>query len=127
MAPAGEKDELLRHASERRVDITHVTIGVTPGFHQRALLGTTTIAFTPIVEPLSALKPDAVDLNVASVESPSPVEGYYAKEEVVELRKTVDELKTEVGALRKEIEDLRKQGQAKLEAGAAVSEDLGRQ
>jgi aminopeptidase N len=72
----GEGDALPRYAPDRPVDITHVTIDVTPDFDARTIQGTTTIAFTPLVKPLTELKLDAIDLNVASVESTAQLDGY---------------------------------------------------
>jgi aminopeptidase N len=47
----------------------------------------------------------------------------FAPEEVIELRKTVNELKTELDKLRQEIEDMKKQDQAKMKA-PSVAEDV---
>jgi len=77
LAPTGENDETpRRYAPERQVDVTHVTIDVTPDFAARTIRGATTIAFTPIARPLTELKLDAIDLNVASVESPAKITGH---------------------------------------------------
>lgn len=76
LAPAGEGDAFSRYAPDRPVDITHVTIDVTPDFDARTIQGITTIAFAPLVKPLTQLRLDAIDLNVASVESQSPLAGY---------------------------------------------------
>jgi aminopeptidase N len=74
--PVGAEDAIRQYAPDRHVDITHVTIDVTPDFEARTIQGTTVIAFSPIVKPLSELKLDAIDLNVASVESQSRIAGY---------------------------------------------------
>jgi aminopeptidase N len=77
IAPAKESsDAPRRYAPERRVDVTHVTIDVTPDFASRTIRGVTTIAFTPLVKPLTELKLDAIDLDIASVESPARISGH---------------------------------------------------
>jgi aminopeptidase N len=79
LAPAKENEETpRRYAPERQVDVTHVTIDVTPEFGARTIRGVTTIAFTPIAKPLTELKLDAMDLNVAYVHSPARIAGYTA-------------------------------------------------
>jgi len=70
-----------QYAPARRVDITHVTIDVTPDFQARTVSGTTTIRFVPIAELLTELKLDAVDLDVTSVESEPNVAGYSTTDE----------------------------------------------
>jgi aminopeptidase N len=72
-----------QYAPARRVDITHVTIDVTPNFEARTVAGTTTIRFTPIAELLTELKLDAIDLDVTSVESEPNIAGYSATDETI--------------------------------------------
>jgi aminopeptidase N len=72
-----------RYAPQRFVDITHVKIDVTPDFAARTVSGVTTIAFTPIAGPLTELRLDAFDLNVASVASLTPIAGYTATDEAI--------------------------------------------
>jgi len=76
MAPPGSKEGLPRYAPERHVDITHLKIDITPDFATRTLRGTTTISFAPLVKPLTELTLDAIDLNIASVESSAKIAGY---------------------------------------------------
>jgi len=83
MAPASGQQRVPRYAPERCVDITHVTIDVTPDFAARTVQGVTTISFTPLAKPLTELKLDAIDLNVASVASSARIEGYTATDESI--------------------------------------------
>jgi len=77
LAPAKENEEIpRRYAPERQVDVTHVTIDVTPDFTARTIRGVTTIAFTPLVKPLTELKLDAIDLHITSVESRARIVGH---------------------------------------------------
>ncbi|MBN1509361.1 MAG: hypothetical protein JW955_21120, partial [Sedimentisphaerales bacterium] len=70
VAPVRENDGApRRYAPQRLVDVTRVTIDVTPDFPARTIRGVTTIAFTPLVRPLTELKLDAFDLNISAVES----------------------------------------------------------
>ncbi len=84
VAPAKEAAETpRRYAPERRVDVTRVTIDVTPDFASRTIQGVTTIAFTPLVKPLIELKLDAFDLNIASVESKAHLAGYTVADKAI--------------------------------------------
>ncbi len=65
-----------QYAPPRDVDITWVTIDVTPDFEERTIRGVTTIRFAPISRLLTELKLDAIDLNVASVVSDARIAGY---------------------------------------------------
>ncbi len=76
LAAPGEGDALPRYAPDRPVDITHVTIDITPNFDARTIQGTTTLVFTPLVKPLTELKLDAIDLNITAIESQSQLAGY---------------------------------------------------
>ncbi|MFC1508500.1 hypothetical protein ACFL60_02310 [Candidatus Omnitrophota bacterium] len=42
------------YAPDRKVDILHIKIDVTPDFKARTVAGTTTISFTPIAKPHAA-------------------------------------------------------------------------
>lgn len=58
-----------KYAPDRRVDILHLALDVTPDFKARTLVGTATVTFKPIATPLEELRLDAVDLRIASVTS----------------------------------------------------------
>jgi len=75
-----------QYAPVRQVDITHVTIDVTPNFEKRMVAGTTTIRFTPIAELLTELKLDAIELDVTSVESEPRIAGFSTTDEVITIR-----------------------------------------
>ena len=75
-----------QYAPIRRVDITHVTIDVTPNFTERTVKGTTTIRFTPIADLLDELPLDAVDLTILAVESEPNIAGYSTTDEKLTLR-----------------------------------------
>ncbi len=67
-----------QYAPPRDVDITRVTIDVTPDFEERTIQAITTIRFAPISRLLTELKLDAIDLNVVSVVSDAKIAGYTA-------------------------------------------------
>lgn len=72
-----------KYAPDRKVDILHITIDVTPNFKERTVSGTTTISFAPIAKPLTELQLNAVDLTVTSVTSESKIEGYTVTDDFV--------------------------------------------
>ena len=56
-----------KYARDRRADILHVKLDVTPDFAKRTVSGTATLRFKPIAMPLEQLELDAVDLKIASI------------------------------------------------------------
>ncbi len=58
-----------KYARDRRVDILHVKLDVTPDFAKRTVAGATTLRFKPIALPLTKLELDAIDLSIAEVKA----------------------------------------------------------
>lgn len=56
-----------KYARDRRADILHVKLDVTPDFAKRTISGTATLRFKPIALPLEKLELDAVDLKITSI------------------------------------------------------------
>ncbi len=56
-----------KYARDRRADILHVKLDVTPDFAKRTVSGTATLRFKPIALPLEKLELDAVDLQISSI------------------------------------------------------------
>ncbi len=56
-----------KYARDRRADILHVKLDVTPDFAKRTVAGTMTMRLKPIGFPLASLELDAVDLDIAEV------------------------------------------------------------
>ncbi len=65
-----------KYAPDRRVDILHLALDVTPDFKARSISGTATVTFKPIATPLEELRLDAVDLRIASVTSTEKLLGH---------------------------------------------------
>ena len=68
-----------KYARDRRVDIAHLRLDVTPDFTQRQVEGWAELTFTPIALPLAQLELDAVDLRIPQV---TLVGGQLARHEV---------------------------------------------
>ncbi len=68
-----------KYARDRRIDILHLKLDVTPDFEKRTVAGTTTMRFKPIALPLEKVELDAVDLNITEVK----VEGAEVSEHEV--------------------------------------------
>jgi aminopeptidase N len=79
----GGQEVPRRYAPDRRVDVRHVRIDVTPDFASRTVHGVTAITFTPIVEPLKELRLDAIDLDVLAVESQVKIAGYTTTDKAI--------------------------------------------
>ncbi|MBE7496776.1 MAG: M1 family metallopeptidase [Verrucomicrobiaceae bacterium] len=58
-----------KYARDRRIDILHLKLDVTPDFAKRTVAGTTVMKFKPIALPLARLELDAVDLNITEVKA----------------------------------------------------------
>ncbi len=58
-----------KYARDRRVDVLHLKLDVTPDFVKRTVSGTATMKFKPIALPLAKLELDAVDLNIVEVKA----------------------------------------------------------
>lgn len=56
-----------KYPRDRRADILHVKLDVTPDFAKRTVSGTATLRFKPIALPLEKLELDAVDLKILSI------------------------------------------------------------
>ena len=77
--------KVRKYAPDRRVDVLHLTIDVTPDFDARTVSGKTTIRFTPIAAPLLELRLHAVDLTLSAVEASVPIAAYQVTDEEVVL------------------------------------------
>ncbi len=72
-----------QYAPDRKVDILHVAIDVTPDFKARTIRGVTTIRFAPIATELKELSLDAIDLHITSVTASTAVSDYSVTDEKV--------------------------------------------
>jgi aminopeptidase N len=72
-----------RYAPDRKADILHIAIDVTPDFGNRSIAGKTTITFTPIAEPLTQLRLDAIGLAVTSLTSSAEVDRYSVESDAI--------------------------------------------
>jgi aminopeptidase N len=70
-------------APDRRADILHLTLDVTPDFKARSVRGTATFKFQPIAQPLEQLRLDAVELRVKSLKSSARVAAWQATDEAI--------------------------------------------
>lgn len=56
-----------KYARDRRADILHVKLDVTPDFAKRTVSGTMAMRFKPIAFPMTKLELDAVDLDITKL------------------------------------------------------------
>jgi aminopeptidase N len=84
-AAAKSESEIIprQYAPDRKVDILHITIDVTPDFAARTVAGTTIIKFAPIAKPLTELRLDALDLTVSSITSKVKIAAYSVTDEAI--------------------------------------------
>jgi aminopeptidase N len=67
-----------KYAPDRKIDIKHIALDVTPDFEKRDIQGTVTITFEPIERALDELQLDGVDLNIDAVTGTAPISEYHA-------------------------------------------------
>ena len=72
-----------QYAPDRKVDVLHITIDVTPDFRSRTVSGTTTIRFAPINKPLDELELNAIDLEVSSITSTAEIEAHTVTDDAI--------------------------------------------
>jgi aminopeptidase N len=73
-----------KYARDRRVDVLHLKLDVTPDFVKRTVAGTATLVFKPIAKPLTSLELDAVDLHIEEVTAQGAnVAGHEATDEKI--------------------------------------------
>ena len=70
-APASRPDlpGYRKYAPDRRVDILHLRLDLTPDFKKRSIRGTVQLRFQPIATPLTELRLDAVELDILATTS----------------------------------------------------------
>ena len=81
-APPDSPDH-RKYAPDRKVDILHLALDVTPDFKQRTIAGKATLTFKPIAKPLDELQLDAIDLAILSVNATEKVLGYQVTDKKV--------------------------------------------
>jgi aminopeptidase N len=74
-----------QYAPDRKVDILHVRIDVTPDFEKKTISGEVRIRFKPIAKPLTDIQLDAVDLTVHKVVSDAKLAGHTVTDEKIEV------------------------------------------
>ena len=75
-----------KYARDRRVDVEHLKLDVTPNFEQRTIAGVATLSFSPIGQALSTLELDAVALQVEAVSSEgAEVAEYQVTDEKIQI------------------------------------------
>jgi aminopeptidase N len=65
-----------QYAPDRKVDILHLALDVTPDFQKHAVRGEMTMTFKPVGKPLDTLRLDAMDLAVESVTCTAKLAGH---------------------------------------------------
>lgn len=61
---------------DRRVDVKHLKLELTPDFKRQGMASIATLTFLPIAKPLDQLRLDAISLSIEKVESSVPLEGW---------------------------------------------------
>lgn len=75
-----------KYARDRRVDVEHLKLDMTPNFADRTIAGTATLSFKPIAQPLPLLELDAVGIEVEAVSSQgADIAGFQVTEEKLQI------------------------------------------
>ena len=75
-AAAPDSPDHRKYAPDRKADMLHLALDVTPNFADRTVSGTATLTFKPIAKSLEELRLDGVDLKVSAVEASAKVAEY---------------------------------------------------
>jgi aminopeptidase N len=79
-------EEGRRYAPDRSVDVLHIKLDVRPDFARRTISGTTYLTFSPISQPLSSLRLDAVNLTISAVRCPAGVADFVSTAKDLEIQ-----------------------------------------
>lgn len=82
---ARPKEEPVEHhyARDRKIDISYLTIDVTPNFEKRTVAGEVVLTFKPIGKPLDELRLDGIEMDVSQLTSNAPLAGYQVTEKEI--------------------------------------------
>lgn len=68
---------LRQYAPDRRIDVSHLKLELDPDFATRSIAGVATISFSPIAKPLTEMRLDAVDLDIAEVTATTAIKDWH--------------------------------------------------
>ena len=74
-----------QYAPDRKVDLQHLRLDVTPDLKARTVTGQCVLTFTPIARPLRELTLGAVDLNIKNMKANVALAGYEMTNEGLEI------------------------------------------
>ncbi|OUT66673.1 MAG: hypothetical protein CBB70_09745, partial [Planctomycetaceae bacterium TMED10] len=74
-----------QYAPDRKVDLQHLRLDVTPDLKARTVTGQCVLTFTPIARPLRELTLGAVDLNIKEIKANVALAGYELTNEGLEI------------------------------------------
>ena len=83
LASGAESTGDIKYAPDRKVDILHLALDVTPDFQKRTVRGEVTLTFKPVAKPLDELRLDAVDLTAGAVTCSAKLAGYQATDKEI--------------------------------------------
>ncbi len=83
LAAGAESVGDIKYAPDRKVDIRHLALDVTPDFQKHTVRGSATLTFKPIAKPLDELRLDAVDLTVSGVTCSATLAGYQVTDKEI--------------------------------------------
>ncbi|MCA9805624.1 MAG: hypothetical protein KC777_26820, partial [Cyanobacteria bacterium HKST-UBA02] len=72
---------LPKYAPDRKVDIEHLALDLTPDFKKRSIAGSMTMTFKALGKPLEELVLDAAYLDIGTVTCDRALAGYQADNE----------------------------------------------
>ncbi len=80
--PSRAGDE-IKYAPDRKVEIRHLALDVTPDFGKRTVRGDVTLTFKPLGKPLDELRLDGIDLAVDRVVCSAKLAGHQVTDEEI--------------------------------------------
>jgi aminopeptidase N len=80
-----DSPEHRKYAPDRRIDVQHLILDVTPDFENRRVSGEATLIFKPIAKPLAQLELAAVKLDVDTLTASAPIREYHVTDESIQI------------------------------------------
>ncbi len=82
LSPSLRGDE-IKYAPDRKVEIRHLALDVTPDFERRSLRGEMMLTFRPLGKPLDELRLDGIDMTVDKVVCSAKLAGHQVTDKEI--------------------------------------------
>lgn len=91
-SPSGATGSHPKYAPDRKIDVSHVRLDLSPNFENRSLKGKVDLTFAPVAKPIDEVRLDSVDLDIEKVVATVPIESWDTSksELIIHFEETVE-------------------------------------